>query len=100
VSVEVDRRQKTEDSRGDVTRVAAPFCLLTTVYCLLAFAPGCTQPTASTTQPTDMRSRQDAAMKDPFGYSPNAGKTDISGGGLTDFDRDGFQKDLKNVLDP
>ena len=39
-------------------------------------------------------------MKDPFGYSANPENTDISGGGLTDFDRGSFKKDLKNVLDP
>ena len=47
-----------------------------------------------------MRDRQDQAMKDPFGYSANPENADISGGGLTDFDRGGFKKDLKNVLDP
>ena len=39
-------------------------------------------------------------MRDPFGYSPNPESTDISGGSLTDFDRKGFNRDLKNVLDP
>ena len=53
-----------------------------------------------TSRPASMRDRQDRAMKDPFNYSPDAGSTDISGGGLTDFDRQGFNRDMKNVLDP
>jgi hypothetical protein len=64
---------------------------------------GCTQQAATTqptTRPSTLKERQDAAMRDPFGYSPNAGRTDVSGGGLTDFDRDGFNRDLKNALDP
>jgi hypothetical protein len=64
---------------------------------------GCAQ-TAPTTQPTTrpstLRERQDAAMRDPFGYSPDAGNADISGGGLTDFDRQGFNRDFKDVLNP
>jgi len=77
--------------------------LLASGFCLLLLT-GCTQINAATTQPTtrplSASDRQDAAMRDPFGYSPNPGKTDVSGGGLTDFDRDGFNRDLKNVLDP
>ena len=94
----VDSRQKTLDGRARVRRASARLGLLTTVYCV--FFPGCTQPAQPTTRPMTTRERQDAAMRDPFGYSPNAGNTDISGGGLSEFDRDGFRKDLKNVLDP
>ena len=62
---------------------------------------GCAAETSKpTTQPTNMRERQDQAMKDPMGYSPDMDRTDVSGGGLTDFDRDGFGKDLKNALNP
>jgi len=71
--------------------------------CGFLFVSGCAQngpTTQPTTRPATARERQDAAMRDPFGYSPDAGKTDISGGGLTDFDRQGFNRDMKNVLDP
>ena len=80
-------------------------CLLPSALSLgLAGGIGCTQNAAPTTRPTtrplSANDRQDAAMRDPFGYSPNPGRTDVSGGGLTDFDRDGFNRDLKNALDP
>jgi hypothetical protein len=53
--------------------------------------------------------RQDAALADPFGYGPTAEslqtderqrQSDISGGGITDFDRDGFKRDLDTVFNP
>ena len=91
--------------RSGMKRLAAGgrllFCLLPSVFCL-AFS-GCQQNAATTqptTKPSTARDRQDQAMKDPFGYSANPENADISGGGLTDFDRGGFKKDLKNVLDP
>ncbi len=40
------------------------------------------------------------AMSDPMNYSPSQDNQDISGGGLTDFDRDGFKKDMDHVLNP
>ena len=79
------------------------FCILYSAFSVCLGVAGCQQNAATTqptTKPSSMRDRQDAAMKDPFGYSANPENTDISGGGLTDFDRGGFKKDLKNVLDP
>jgi len=61
---------------------------------------GCAQSTGPTTRPDSVHERQEQAMRDPFGYSSDTGKADISGGGLSDFDREGFNRDLKNVLDP
>lgn len=78
------------------------FCLLPSAFCL-ALLTGCSQTAeqqAATTRPANVRERQDRAIKDPFGYSPDMGTTDVSGGGTSGFDRDGFGKDLKNVLDP
>ena len=64
-------------------------------------AAGCAESKAQpTSRPATLRDRQDKAIRDPFGYSPEMGTTDISGGGLSDFDRDGFGKDMKNVFDP
>jgi hypothetical protein len=79
------------------------FSVFVSGFWLLATGFSCTQNAATTqptTKPSSIRDRQDQALKDPFGYSPDAEATDISGGGLTDFDRGGFKKDLKNVLDP
>jgi len=43
--------------------------------------------------------RQDAALRDPFGYSPNMPNKN-SGGGLTEFDKQGFKHDVDRVLNP
>ena len=49
---------------------------------------------------TSMHDRQDAAMKDPFHYSPDMERTDISGGGLGNFNGKAFGKDLDDVINP
>jgi hypothetical protein len=67
-------------------------------FCILLV--GCAYP-APTTQPTSgTHQRQQKALADPFGYSPEFGNTDVSGGGISDFDRGGFERDMNNVLDP
>ncbi len=54
-----------------------------------------------TTQPTNIRDRQDAALKDPFGYSVDLNKErDVSGGGIFELDKDGLKKDIDHVLNP
>jgi hypothetical protein len=44
--------------------------------------------------------RQDQALNDPMHYSPDFDKTDISGGGIGELDREGLRRDLNHVLDP
>jgi hypothetical protein len=44
--------------------------------------------------------RQERALRDPFNYSPNVGKSDISGGGIGEYHNDAMQKDLDHVLNP
>ena len=93
-----DRRVKCGDTGR---RRSLLGCLLPSALSV-AFLAGCSKQgeTGATTRPSTLRERQDKALKDPFGYSPDVDRTDISGGGLTGFDRDGFGKDMKNVLDP
>ncbi len=69
-------------------------CLMSAVW-----LAGCAGET-STTQPSNMRDRQDQAMRDPFHYSPEFDRRDISGGDITHFDRDGFGRDMHDVLSP
>ena len=94
------------NTRSPLNVFPAGSWLLASGFCLACLAPlaGCKQKNAETaqpaTRPATLRDRQDKALKDPFGYSPDMGTTDISGGGLTGFDKDGFGKDMKNVLDP
>ena len=53
---------------------------------------------------TDSRSDQDdpttRAMADPMNYSPSDQDEDISGGGLMEFHKDAFKKDMDRVLNP
>jgi hypothetical protein len=74
------------------------FCVLPSAICIGSL--GCAEQKGPTTRPETARERQDRAMRDPFGYSTETGKADISGGGISDFDREGFNRDLNNVLDP
>ena len=64
-------------------------CLLPTALC------GCGD---SRRHSSDQRSEK--ALRDPFNYSPQFEKTDETGGGLLEYDRDGMRKDLRNVFDP
>ena len=53
-----------------------------------------------TTRPSSVADRQDAALKDPFGYSPDMGGSDSSSGDIGKYDREGMRKDLDHVLNP
>lgn len=47
-----------------------------------------------------MRDRQDQAMRDPFHYSPDMDRTDVSGGGLGNFNGKALGKDLDDLINP
>jgi hypothetical protein len=58
---------------------------------------GCSE----TETPSTMRQRQDAALRDPWKYSPHeVDQTDISGGGVMEFKNKAFKRDLDSVLNP
>lgn len=42
----------------------------------------------------------DRAMQDPMNYRPGFDDSNISGGGITDFDKKAFRKDVDSVLNP
>ena len=74
------------------------FWLLATGFWLLS--PGCASDKKKpTTRPSSMSQRQDAALRDPFGYKPDMSR-DVSGGDIGHLDRDGLKKDLNNVFNP
>jgi hypothetical protein len=52
------------------------------------------------TRPSGVAERQDAALRDPFGYSPNMDQRDVSGGSLGNYDRAGMKRDIDHVLNP
>jgi hypothetical protein len=88
------RSQKPEGWR----MVLLSFWLLAAGYWLLM--PGCASSDKKpSTQPSSMSDRQDAALRDPFGYKPDMGR-DVSGGDVGHYDRDGMKRDLNNVFNP
>jgi len=106
-----NRHERTQwEARGIQPRVSstcAPFPLVSS--CLRALsAPAlvlalsaCTDNHNSpTTRPLTMEEKQQQLLTDPFGYKSETGKTDITGGDLTHFDKDAFKKDVDNALNP
>lgn len=65
----------------------------------ILLAVGCShnQPTS---RPVGAYERQEAALRDPFGYSPEMGKANISGGDLKTLDKKAMKKDIDHVLNP
>jgi len=75
------------------------FCILHSALCIAVI--GCSDNAKKpTSRPSTIRDRQNAAMDDPFGYSPYSEKNDISGGDIDEWDKDGMKKDLDNVFNP
>jgi hypothetical protein len=90
------RSQKPEGEKKGSGRVRV--LAFSSGFWLLApgfFLPGCSTSTRETPA-----QRSENAERDPFGYSPKFERTDVSGGGWLDYDKEGMRKDLKNVLDP
>lgn len=65
----------------------------------IVLAVGCTSPQA-TSRPSSLSERADEALRDPFNYKPGHENHDISGGGLTDLDKDAMRKDMDHVFNP
>ncbi len=55
--------------------------------------------TGPTTRPATVRDRQDAALRDPFGYKVMQDE-DVSGGKLHEFKGDAMKRDLDHVFNP
>src|SRR4051812_19342343 len=68
----------------------------------LWFLSGCTSENGkhATTRPSGVAERQDEALRDPFGYSPNMDQRDVSGGGITNYDGPAMKKDVDHVINP
>ena len=82
----------------------ARFTRACTLVGALLCASCATKPTATqpTSRPASAVDRQDAAMKDPFNYSPwkTSEKSNISGGGTGELDRGALKRDVDRLLDP
>lgn len=67
--------------------------MICTAGLLLLFTWGCT--------PEPKSNPRDKALQDPMNYNPaGSEREDISGGGLLDFDKKAFRKDVDDVLNP
>jgi hypothetical protein len=68
---------------------------------VILICAGCSSSKQATTRPASAYDRQQAAMRDPFGYNPNVEKaSDISGGDINHLDRNAMKKDINDVLNP
>jgi hypothetical protein len=65
---------------------------------------GCSQQSGQpTTRPSGTYDRQEQAIKDPFGYTPdvrNSDTTRTGSSGIGEWDREGLKKDLEHVFNP
>jgi hypothetical protein len=91
------RSQKPE---GEKKSRRCPVFAFSTGFWLLASGFFLTGVSCSSSKPSSSDERSEKALRDPMGYSPKFEKTDVSGGGWLDYDKEGMRKDLKNVLDP
>lgn len=63
---------------------------------LIALIAGCAaEPTA---EQTDWSDSQQRALDDPMNYRPQMNRSNISGGQLHEFDREGFKRDMDTLL--
>lgn len=58
---------------------------------------GCTYQSTSTTKPSSWTQQ---AIDDPYNYNPKMEKPNISGGGIDNFDKEGFKRDWDHVFGP
>ena len=77
-----------------------PIAMLACILCV-----SCADKSNPTTRPLSARERQDQALRDPFSYGPQPNKqgTDmpsVSGGGIGEFNRKEFDRDVNRVLNP
>lgn len=92
-----------EEMENGKWNMTTPAAAMTFAICLFPFSilPGCSDNAKKpATRPTSVEERQEAALHDPFGYSPYGETNDISGGDLGEFDKDAMKKDLDHVLNP
>lgn len=76
---------------GAIFAIAVPASLLA----------GCSSGTnGPTTQPSTISQRQDRALQDPFGYTPDWKKSDMTVSGHGEFDKEGLQRDTDHFLNP
>jgi hypothetical protein len=94
-----DEFRMTKSESNQFVIRASSFIRISGFVILVPALGGCASDKHPTTRPSSASDRQEAALKDPFNYSPNMDE-DISGGGIGHYDRNAMRKDLDNVLNP
>ena len=98
-----NEKRKTKSEKRQMAGSFFRFSFFVFLFSFAAFA-GCAShdKPGPTTRPSTVKDRQDAALRDPMGYSPNMNSpdTDISGGKLHELDRGALKKDIDHVLNP
>ena len=94
-----EKRQTKSEKRRSI-----PACRFSFFVFLFSFVvAGCSSSdNHPTTRPSTVKERQEAALRDPFGYSPDmdSAENDISGGKINELDRKAMRKDIDHVLNP
>lgn len=80
--------------KGRTRKAPASFVLLCGLGCLVV--AGCN---GQSTQDAAVE-RQDKALKDPFGYSPDLKKSDMTVTGNGSFDKEALKRDVDHVVNP
>ena len=88
---------KWQMANGKTVRWLVLFSIFHFPFSMLA---GCASDKQSNPAATSASDHQEAAVKDPFGYKPNMDETDISAGGINNYDRKAMKKDIDDVLNP
>jgi hypothetical protein len=100
----MDADARSPDSSRTGSNASPSACIRVHLRFLLlgALLVGCSpNKSKPTTRPMTAAERQDAALRDPFGYSPNIEKSSGgSGGDWGKYDREGMRKDIDHVLNP
>lgn len=81
-------------SRSWLFRQAVLIAILPATCCIMAACTMESSGTQATSRPGD------GLEKDPLGYHPQIDELNISGGGLGNFDKRAFKKDLDDVFNP
>jgi len=87
-----EKRKTKNECRGLLCRFS--------FYVFLFSLASCSSNNSATTRPSSVTDRQNSALNDPFGYSPDMKDADISGGKIDQYDRNAMRKDLDHVLNP
>ena len=97
----VEEKRKRKNEKGSASSLRFSFFIFPFSF---AFVVGCTSSDKqATTRPLTAAERQEAAIADPFGYSPmdkQQQPSDISGGKIGELDRGAMRKDIDHVFNP